>query len=64
MKVVANRKCILVHGSDEISSLTGSSCPLGFSTLTSTSPLPAENVSTVNLAAARTGGPFGSMPGP
>jgi len=44
--------------------LTGSSCPLGFSTVTSILPLPAEKVSTVKFAGAPTTGPEGSIPGP
>lgn len=44
--------------------LTGSSCPLGFSTVTSIWPLPAEKVSTVKFAGAPTTGPDGSIPGP
>lgn len=44
--------------------LTGSSCPLGFSTVTSILPLPAEKVSTVKFAGAPTTGPDGSIPGP
>lgn len=43
---------------------TGSNCPFGFSTVTSTCPFPAEKVSTVKLAGAPTTGPCGSIPGP
>lgn len=44
--------------------LTGILFPSGSSTMTSTSPLPAENVSTVKLAGAPITGPVGSIPGP
>jgi len=47
---------------DEV--LTGSAFPLGFSTVTLTVPLPAENVSTVKFVLAPTTGPVGSIPGP
>lgn len=44
--------------------LTGSLVPWISSTITSTSPLPAENVSMVKLAGAPMTRPLGSIPGP
>ena len=43
--------------------LTGSCCPRGLSTITSTSPRPAPNVSTMKRAGAPTQLPVGSIPG-
>lgn len=46
------------------SGLTGTLSPFGPSTITFTSPFPAEKVSIVKFAGASTTGPLGSIPGP